>query len=145
MAWNQKKEAIAFHRLGCRTGIGETVGVATFGAAEKPGETSSCTKRVDRILYPILFIVTYRGVFLQSADVDVPAKHMGYTSYAVILDDHDIYVECQVEVHDLSSECNLQYFHMDIGALRREIIVYCLPFEPKTMKNTGFEPETYGS
>ena len=57
----------------------------------------------------------------------------------VILHDHDIYVECQVEVHDLSSECNLQYFHIDIGALRIEIIVYCLPLEPKTMKNTGFE------
>ena len=76
VAWNPKKEAIAFPRLGCRTGIGETVGVATFGAAEKPGETSSCPKRVEGLLYTILFIVTYRGVFLQSADVDVPSKHM---------------------------------------------------------------------
>lgn len=81
MAWNPKKEAIAFHRLGCRTGIGETVGVATFGAAEKPGETSSCTKRVDGFWYTILFIVTCRVVFLQSANVDVPAKHMGYNCY----------------------------------------------------------------
>lgn len=28
---------------------------------------------------------------------------------------------------------------IDIGALRIEIIVYCLPLEPKTMKNTCFQ------
>ena len=143
MAWNPKKEAIAFPRLGIRTGIGETVGVATFGAAEKPGETSSCPKRVDRLLYTILFIATCPVVFLQSADL-MFLQNMWLV--IVILHDHDIYiyiyVECQVEVHDLSSECNLQYFHIDIGigALRIEIIVYSLPLEPKTMKNTGFEP-----